>query len=312
MTTDDDHADPVDGWPRPEDRAGEAPTMRLPRTVATRRPAQGPARPTRPPRTVAPILAGVGFVVVLLALGALARTSSITADQLHFDQQVADSRVSVLTALATVLTYAATPEVVGVAAAIVVPVVLALLGRRADAVRWLCVVGGSLALALVVKKIVAEARPPAALWAIPADGGFSYPSGHTTVACSITVALVLLAHGSTGRALAITGAVFALAVAFSRVYVANHYPLDVLGGGLAAVATGLVVMGLAAVPAVDRRLCRLDSARVRDRAEPGADPPRRPPAPPRGDQPDGRWAGSDWDVPEGSRDRPDRDVWHDG
>ena len=58
------------------------------------------------------------------------------------------------------------------------------------------------------------------------------------------------------------GVLYAVAVAASRVYLADHYPLDVLGGMLCALAAAFAVTGLAALPAVQPWLRRLDK-RVR-------------------------------------------------
>ncbi len=88
-----------------------------------------------------------------------------------------------------------------------------------------------------------------------ADSGASYPSGHTAAAAVLAVALVIVVTRARLRlaALVLAGG-FAVAVAVSRVYLGDHYPLDVLGSVLCALAAGFVVVGLAALPAVRRRL----------------------------------------------------------
>jgi undecaprenyl-diphosphatase len=217
----------------------------------------------RPGPAVALLAGGLAAVLLLVAIGLIAKTGPVAAAELSFDRQVAGARLSALTTLAALLTYAATPETVGLAALILVPVGLVVARRRADAARWLCVLGGALATALVAKSLIDEHRPPTALWAITADSGASYPSGHTTVAAAIAVAVIVIARTSVGRVLAALAVVYAVGVAVSRVYVANHYPLDVVGSILAAVAAGLIVAGLAALPPVDHQLRRLDARRAR-------------------------------------------------
>ena len=62
-----------------------------------------------------------------------------------------------------------------------------------------------------------------------ADSGASYPSGHTTAAAVLAVSLVVVAATLAGRSAAfVLGGLYAVAVAGSRVYLADHYPPDVI------------------------------------------------------------------------------------
>jgi membrane-associated phospholipid phosphatase len=63
---------------------------------------------------------------------------------------------------------------------------------------------------------------------------------------------------SRSAALVVAG-LYVVAVAASRVYLADHYPLDVIGSVLCAVAAALIVTGLAALPALQPLLRRLDT-----------------------------------------------------
>jgi len=119
-------------------------------------------------------------------------------------------------------------------------------------------------LALAAKGLIGRDRPPVRypepepLVRVPHD--HSFPSGHaaTSFACATILAFAV-------PRLALPFYVLAAAIAFSRVYVGVHYPLDVLAGA---------VLGLA----VSRAL-RLSLARFafRSRSRPSAAPIGRRP-----------------------------------
>jgi undecaprenyl-diphosphatase len=220
-----------------------------------------PSRPagTRPSRpALLRLLAGGGMCLAVLLLGALARTGPLARLDLRADEHIAArDRTGELTALAKAATTIGTPETAGIGLMIVVPVILLVFRRRLDAVKVLCMFAGALALAETGKKLIGEPRPPAALQAMAADHSPSYPSGHATAAAVLAVALVLIATTVAGRAAAMgLGGLYAAAVAASRVYLGDHYPADVLGGMLCALAAGLIVTGLAALPALQPWLRR--------------------------------------------------------
>jgi membrane-associated phospholipid phosphatase len=186
------------------------------------------------------LVAGAGLCALVLLLGELAKAGPVTA-------------------LAKLATSIATPETVGLGLMIVVPVVLVLMRRRVDAAKVLCMFAGAFTLAEFGKKLIGEHRPPASLQLVAADSGASFPSGHATAAAVLAVALVVIAATLAGRAAALVlGGLYAVAVAASRVYLGDHYPLDVLGGMLCALAAAFVVAGLAALPALQPWLRRLE------------------------------------------------------
>jgi undecaprenyl-diphosphatase len=112
-------------------------------------------------------------------------------------------------------------------------------------------------LARAFKSVVDVQRPafryaePKALVHVPHD--HSFPSGHaaTSFACATTLALAF-------PRLAAPLYLLAAAIAYSRVYVGVHYPLDVLGGAVLGIAVAIA-------------LRRLGSARPRSRRAPPAD-----------------------------------------
>jgi membrane-associated phospholipid phosphatase len=209
----------------------------------------------------------------MLLLGLVAKTSPVATLDLRVDQHIAaHDRTSALTALARAASTIATPQTIGVGLMILVPVILVLARRRLDALKAFCMFGGAFALAEAGKKLINEHRPPVSLWAMKADSGASYPSGHATTAAVGAVAVIVIATTVAGRRAAIVlGTLYALAVAASRVYLADHYPLDVLGGMLCALAAAFIVTGLAALPTLQPHLRRIGtpSGRHRTSAPPG-------------------------------------------
>jgi undecaprenyl-diphosphatase len=98
-------------------------------------------------------------------------------------------------------------------------------------------------LALVPKTVIDRRRPyevvdaahPLLRW----DVTSSFPSGHAATSAAGAVILAYLI-GRGGWAFA----ALAAAVAYSRVYIGVHYPLDVIAGALLGAAVGLLAVGL--------------------------------------------------------------------
>ena len=107
-------------------------------------------------------------------------------------------------------------------------------------------------LSLGLRQAIGRARPPLvypepkALVAVPHTGAF--PSGH---ASSAFACAVVLAWAS--PRLRVPAFVLAAAIAWSRVYVGVHWPLDVLGGAILGVLVSIVLLKLAASPPRLRR-----------------------------------------------------------
>jgi undecaprenyl-diphosphatase len=95
-------------------------------------------------------------------------------------------------------------------------------------------------LAGILKVAVGEKRPnePDPLVTIPHS--HSFPSGHTATACAgATVLCVLYPRAAP------LFVVLAAAIAYSRLYVGAHFPLDVVGGAVLGVVTALLLLAIA-------------------------------------------------------------------
>jgi undecaprenyl-diphosphatase len=133
-------------------------------------------------------------------------------------------------------------------------------------------------VAFALKDLTSRDRPavryaePEALVHVPRDG--SFPSGHS--ATSFAAAAILAWVFPQAR---VGFYVLATAIAFSRVYVGVHYPLDVLAGAILGLAIGFATRWMLARRT--RHGARTDSVRPRS-LQPNvsrqAEPPRDPPA----------------------------------
>lgn len=96
------------------------------------------------------------------------------------------------------------------------------------------------ALAGLAKTLVGEKRPTDTGALITIPHSHSFPSGHTATAfAGATVLSHLVPRAAPGFY------VLAAAIAYSRLYVGVHFPLDVVGGAVIGVATALLLLAIA-------------------------------------------------------------------
>lgn len=97
------------------------------------------------------------------------------------------------------------------------------------------------AAAVALKQVFAEVRPCLAIANVitvqpcPGPSDYSFPSNHTALAAALAAGIWLA-----GRRLGLIAAVLALLEGFSRVYLGQHYPHDVLA---AMVLAALITLG---------------------------------------------------------------------
>lgn len=192
------------------------------------------------PQPLAPqprgFLLPIAAFLALILLGGLVTTyPAISAWDAAFLLRLHDYATPTLDRAVAVATHLGTH--LGVLPATVVLIVLALGRQRWSTAAYLALVmAGSAILNLNAKLLWHRPRP--SLWeGIPFHGDFSFPSGHATYSMTFVVALVLLNWHIPKRPWLIgLGGAFVLAIGFSRLYLGVHFPSDIVGGWLLAVA----------------------------------------------------------------------------
>ena len=100
-------------------------------------------------------------------------------------------------------------------------------------------IGGATLLSEVMKRIVDRTRPadryPMEVFAYSSEHGRSFPSGHTTAAFS-TATTISLEYRR--WYFVVPAYLWAASVGYSRLYLGEHYPSDVLAGAAIGIATG--------------------------------------------------------------------------
>jgi len=147
-------------------------------------------------------------------------------------RDLAAERSMALTEVARVITWAGSAFLL-VPLALLACLLLARAGLRREAIAVAISLGGALLISDCVKLLVSRSRPP--VMHLQAVSGASFPSGHATQASAFWFSLVLVARATRTAPLlrnvaASAALLLVCAVALSRVYLAVHYPADVLAG----------------------------------------------------------------------------------
>ena len=114
---------------------------------------------------------------------------------------------------------------------------------------------GSVTLSALITHVLKHAflrDRPEELFHLVSETSFSFPSGHTTAACSLAAALAIVISGQQRLRLYqlitwIVAASLAVAVAASRLYLGVHWFSDVTAGALIGVGTALLLTPICGV-----------------------------------------------------------------
>lgn len=147
---------------------------------------------------------------------------------------------------------------------------VALLRRRPrHALAVLVLLVGASVLAQSLKAILEHGRPHDFLGHAQIASA-SFPSGHATASMSLAFAAVLVSAPAWRPLVAVAGGVFALGVSESIMYLAWHYPSDVVGGFL--VATACTLATVSALRAAEAKWPERTGRSAAKRAISGVDP----------------------------------------
>jgi membrane-associated phospholipid phosphatase len=132
------------------------------------------------------------------------------------------------------------------------------LGRRRQVVAAAVVVAGANLTTQVLKTTLEHVRHKAWEHGVELPWANSFPSGHTTAAASIAVALLLVVPAVHRPTAATAGLLLTASVGISVLVLGWHYPSDVLGGLLVVGAWGFAALAYLRLRADRDRAPRTD------------------------------------------------------
>ena len=221
----------------------------------------GAPAPVRHPIAWGTVSAAALVAVLVFGLVA-AHMSIIDRAELPIVQWFSLHHFSVGTAIANGVVVVFEPLIGAVVIVVVGVLILAATRRMWPPALFLLLTFGTLAGAQVLKWLVQRDRPPLSALADPpaADPTYSFPSGHTTVATVLVVALLIVVPGGWKWLTGVVGGAVVVLVAVSRVYLGAHYPSDVIASILVGIA-GVVLLRIVCCNLIVPLVRRLRSGR---------------------------------------------------
>ncbi|MGL5442567.1 MAG: phosphatase PAP2 family protein [[Mycobacterium] stephanolepidis] len=208
-------------------------------------------RNLRPETTSAKVAAALAtaLFVVFATLAVTARHyGSGTAVDHHTLGWLEIHRHGWLTAVAVVVTHLGSPTAVSIATVVAALMIWRFTRSARTAATVAVAVAAAFFLAAVAKWTVGEHRPPGEAQLV-AESGWSFPSGHVTgtaALAGILTVVVAYRYRDWRRQAALLGTIVAvLAVAGSRLYLGDHWMVDVLAG--IVLSTAVVTIAAAAL-----------------------------------------------------------------
>jgi membrane-associated phospholipid phosphatase len=101
-------------------------------------------------------------------------------------------------------------------------------------------------ISIVAKDLIARDRPILASfqYLLQTDNEYSFPSGHATIVAGGAATILALFGGNRKTLISIALTLEAALVCASRVYLGQHYPLDVIGGIILGVGVSFIFVGV--------------------------------------------------------------------
>ncbi len=196
-------------------------------------------------RFVATLVVVAVVIIAVIVVGILVTKSpSYTAAETHLLAAIAATRVPWLVSVSLFLDWVFSPPIAIIVGLVSAGVVFTVSRSWVTMLHFAVLVLGTWLSSEVVKVIVHRPRPAAnvADTLVPNPDPDSYPSGHVCFAIALGFAILVLVARSRVRVLvAILAIILSLVTSASRVYLAIHYPTDVVASIVFAAAAFIAI-----------------------------------------------------------------------